>query len=278
MAGAMTYMQRQAARRTDPSKILPGAHRAIVVMRNYFTEDGARTPGTGRVAKYARGPDYHHTLRAPLEALVSHVRRLGNRDTVARAYVDAGPVPERELAHKAGLGWIGRNTMIIHPRFGSHLLLAAVLTNLEIAIDRPFQHDRCGTCRRCVEACPTKAITEERLIDSRLCISYLTIEFGDNIAEELQPNMGNWIFGCDECQDVCPWNVKFARHCDDETLSLSPEFAELNLDELIGMSTEEFRIRFAHSPLKRTGFEGMRRNASIAKNNLEMQSRTRSEN
>jgi epoxyqueuosine reductase len=268
MAGTMTYMQRQAKRRIEPSRILPGADRAIVVTRNYFNPDPQMPEGTGRVAKYARGPDYHDTLQIPLQELVEHVRRIGDDETIARAYVDAGPVPERELAYRAGLGWIGRNTMLIHPEYGSHLFLAVVLTNLDLAIDRPFPHDRCGTCRRCIDACPTGAINEDRMIDSRKCISYLTIEFTGVVAEELRSKMGNWIFGCDLCQNVCPWNVKFAVNADDPVLSLKNDRGAESLEDLVDMSRSEFGRRFAGTALERAGFEGIRRNARNAMRNL----------
>ena len=268
MAGTMTYMHRQAARRLEPVTILPGAIRAIVVMRNHFSVEPVRSPGTGRVAKYARGTDYHEALRIPLQQLVAHVMSLGDGDTIARAFVDAGPVPERELAQRAGLGWIGRNTMLIHPRLGSYQFLATVLTNLELAVDRPFAADRCGTCRRCADSCPTGAILADRMVDSRRCISYLTIEKRGEIAEELHRSMGDWVFGCDICQDMCPWNVKFASPANDALLSLDPRKGEEDLEYLCEASQESFEKRFAQSPLRRPGVDGMRRNACIALKNL----------
>jgi epoxyqueuosine reductase len=237
-------------------------------MRSHFTAEPNRHPDTGRVAKYARGPDYHDVLQAPLQQLADHVRSLGDGDTIARPYVDAGPVPERELAQRAGLGWIGRNTMLIHPRLGSHHFLATVLTNLELAVDEPFSEDRCGTCQRCVESCPTGAIDDERILDSRLCISYLTIEHRGEIAEELQRCMGDWIFGCDVCQNVCPWNVKFATPADDPLFSIDPRRAEENLESLCEMTEDLFVRRFGKTPLGRPGVEGIRRNARIALQNV----------
>jgi epoxyqueuosine reductase len=267
MAGSMTYMHRQARKRLAPSKILPGATRAVVVMRNYFNAEPDRHAGTGLVAKYARGPDYHDVLQAPLSQLVGHITSLGNEGTIARPYVDAGPVPERELAQRAGLGWIGKNAMLIHPKFGSHLFLATVLTNLDLAIDEPFVGDRCGKCQRCLEGCPTKAIDDERMIDSRRCISYLTIEHRGQIADELQRCMKDWIFGCDICQNVCPWNVKFAAPADDPVLSIDPNRAEEDLESLCEVTLESFGGRFGNTPLERTGIDGLRRNARIALQN-----------
>ncbi len=269
MAGTMTYMHRQAARRIEPSRIVSGTDRAIVVMRNYFNEDPEWSPGTGRVAKYARGTDYHLTLRVPLEGLTRHVLELGDGGTIARAYVDAGPVPERELAYRAGLGWIGRNSMLIHPRWGSFFFLAVVLTNLNMSIDSPFLHDHCGSCRKCIDACPTGAVTEDRMIDSRLCISYLTIEYKGQIEEGLQRRMGDWVFGCDECQDICPWNRKFSIASIDPVLQVGRTNAEVGLAELLEMTPDVFHHRFGDTPLGRPGVAGIKRNARIVAKNRE---------
>ena len=205
MAAGMAYMERQAERREDPSSILPGATRAVVVTRNYYSDDPPPTPGTGRVARYARGRDYHSALRQPLTRLADYVKSLGDADTVAQAYCDAGPVPERELAQRASIGWIGKNTMLIDPEHGSFFFLAAILTDLDVAPDLPFEADRCGSCRRCLDACPTGAFPRERVLDSRRCISYLTIELKGPVPEPLRAALGEWVFGCDICQDVCPW-------------------------------------------------------------------------
>ena len=186
----MAYMGRQAARRREPSRILDGASRAVVVTRNYYNADTASRPGHGHVAKYARGRDYHAALEDPLEQLAQYIVSLGSRDTLARAYVDAGPVPERELAQRAGLGWIGKNTMLIDPGRGSFIFLASVLTDLDLALDQPFEVDRCGSCTRCIQACPTDAFPSDRVLDSRRCISYLTIERRGDIDLELHPAMG----------------------------------------------------------------------------------------
>jgi epoxyqueuosine reductase len=268
MAGTMTYMHRQATRRIEPSKILAGADRAIVVLRNYFNDDAEREADTGLIAKYARGPDYHDTLQAPLHDLADHVRHLGGCGTIARVYVDAGPVPERELAFQAGLGWIGRNAMLIHPKHGSFHFIAVILTNLDMCVDKPFPHDRCGSCKRCIEACPTGAITQERMVDSRLCLSYLTIEYAGEIADALRRKMGDRIFGCDECQDVCPWNLKFCVRANDPVLLLDVANSGESLTALLEMSPDTFRKRFGHTPLSRAGPKGLKRNARIAKANV----------
>lgn len=264
MAGTMRYMHRQARRRLEPQTIVPGATRAVVLTRNYYSEDPPPAPGTGRVARYARGPDYHTALQRPLENLAQYVRSLGPTETVAKPYCDAGPVPERELAQRAGLGWIGKNTMLIDPERGSYCFLAVILTNLDLAMDLPFEADRCGTCRRCLDACPTGAFPEPRVLDSRFCISYLTIEHRGDIAPALTTNVGDWVFGCDLCQEVCPWNVKFAEAADDPVLETDPRLAHLDLRDMAGISDREFQQRYGHTALMRRGAAGIRRNARMA--------------
>ncbi len=262
-AGTMTYMHRQAARRAKPAEILPGATRAVVLIREYYQPDTPRPASVGHVAKYARGADYHDTLRPALDALCEHVRSLGDAGTLARAYVDAGPVPERELAQRAGLGWIGKNTMLISPHRGSFFFLATVLTDLDLATDPPFEADRCGTCRQCLDACPTDAFPAPRVLDSRRCISYLTIEHRGDLPPDAPPSRAGWIFGCDDCQDVCPWNHKFARPVHDPVLAQRPDLEWLSLADLAAMSSADFDARFGETPLQRPGADGMRRNARI---------------
>jgi epoxyqueuosine reductase len=264
MAGTMGYMERQLEARLRPESILPGASRAVVVTKHYLTPDPPAEKGKGRVAKYARGRDYHQALKPSLEALARYITSLGGAGTLARYYCDAGPVPERELAQRAGLGWIGKNTMLIDPKRGSYSFIAAVLTDLDLATDSPFEADRCGTCTRCLEACPTKAFAEERVLDSRKCISYLTIEYRSGTIEaDLADRFGDWVFGCDICQDVCPWNVKFAKPPQDELLEPDPHLALLDLEELLSLSEQEFKTRFGPTALMRAGREAMRRNAAV---------------
>jgi epoxyqueuosine reductase len=268
MAGSMRYMQRQMERRLSPSTILPGAHTAVVLVKDYFNADPPERERAGRVAKYARGPDYHKSLIPPLEQLRKLVRSLGNESTVARWYVDSGPVPERELAQRAGLGWIGKNTMLIDPTRGSYTFLASILTDLELAFDAPFEADRCGSCCRCLDACPTSAFIAERLLDARRCISYITIEHRGEIGGELGRRMGNWVFGCDVCQDVCPWNQKFARRTSGGLIGLKSSRAYLDLDWLVRIANSEFQEALAWTPMERAGASGMRRNARVALGNL----------
>ncbi len=263
-AGTMIYMHRQASRRLAPATILPGTTRAVLVRRDYYRPDVAPPGGAGHLAKYARGRDYHDTLRSPLDALACYIRSLGSATTIARAYVDAGPVPERELAQRAGLGWIGKNTMLLTPERGSFFFLAAVLTDLDVAPDAPFEADRCGSCRRCLDACPTNAFPAARVLDSRRCISYLTIEHRGPFDESRSTTLGSWVFGCDVCQDVCPWNQKFAAPVKDPVLEQDAAMEWLDLAQLTAMDADEFHRQFGHTPLTRPGPEGMRRNAAAA--------------
>lgn len=267
MAGTMRYLHRQAAQRREPFRIVPGATRAVVVTRNYATPDPPPRQGTGRIAKYARGRDYHAALRAPLDTLARYLGELGGPTTITRPYVDAGPVPERELAQRAGLGWIGKNTMLIDPRRGSYVFLATVLTDLDLAVDLPFAADRCGTCRRCLDACPTDAFPQPRVLDSRRCISYLTIEHRGAFDAREAALVGDWVFGCDICQDVCPWNEKFAQPADDPILEQQPGLAQLDLVELASLDNQTFERRYGWTPLERPGAPGMRRNARAALTN-----------
>ncbi len=268
MAGTMAYMHRQARLRREPQGILPGATRAIVVTRNYYSASPHPGDGSGRVARYAQRRDYHDALAAPLEELARHVRALGPPGAVTRAFVDAGPVPERELAQRAGLGWIGKNTMLLDPARGSFSFIAVILTSVDAAIDPPFQADRCGTCRRCLDACPTQAFPEERVLDSRRCVSYLTIEHRGDVDPALAGGMGDWVFGCDVCQEVCPWNVRFAVEASDPVLAVDPSLSSLTLAEVVTASDADLNARFGHTALARAGPEGLRRSAAIALDNL----------
>ena len=264
MAGTMGYLRRQAGRRLEPATILPGATHAVVVARNYYSEDPLPTPGTGRVARYARGRDYHAALEPPLAELARYITSLGPKGTMAKPYCDAGPVPERELAQRAGLGWIGKNTMLIDPERGSYCFLAVILTDLDLATDLPFEADRCGTCRRCLDACPTQAFPEPHVLDARSCISYLTIEHRGDVAPDVGAAFGDWVFGCDICQEVCPWNVKFAEAADDPVLEPDPGLARLDLVELSRIPDAEFQRRYGRTALARPGPAGIRRNARLA--------------
>jgi epoxyqueuosine reductase len=271
-AGTMAYIHRQAEKRKDPRTIFRGAKAAVVTLTNYY--HGAVHPGlapgvsnspvTGKVAQYAWSSDYHDVLGERLEHLAAEIRLLapGSR---TRCYVDAGPVPERELAQLAGLGWIGKNMMLIHPEIGSFTFIGVVLTDAELEPDLPFEADRCGTCRRCLDACPTQAFVGPRDLDARACISYLTIERRGDFTAAEQQQVSEWLFGCDICQDVCPWNVSFARATADQGLAARQHVMAPDPDAVATMSDEDFARQYGDTPFSRPGAAGMRRNAAAVR-------------
>lgn len=267
-AGEMAYLHRQAGKRMDPRRIMPDASVAVVTLTNYFHGSARRErdPTGVRVAQYAWSTDYHRVLGARLERLAAVVRELepGAR---TRVYIDAGPVPERELAQRAGLGWMGKNTMLIHPQIGSFTFIGVVLTNAALATDPPFEADRCGSCRACLDACPTAAFVAPRELDARRCISYLTIEHRGEFSQQQAAWLDGWVFGCDVCQDVCPWNQRFAIATDHPELAPRAEVAAPNLTELLELDRTTFTARFDDTAFERPGLAGMRRNATAVRAN-----------
>ena len=261
-AGTMTYLHRQAEKRKDPRLVMPGARSAVVTLTNYFHGSRAPGPRPGAVAQYAWSSDYHVVLGERLEQLAAAIRLLAPGSTT-RCYVDAGPVPERELAQLAGLGWIGKNMMLIHPEIGSFTFIGVVLTDADLEPDPPFEADRCGTCRRCLDACPTQAFVGPRDLDARACISYLTIEHRGAFDATQRAQVGDWLFGCDVCQDVCPWNVSFARETLDPAFAPRPEVAEPDVAALLTLDEAGFQQRYGDTPFTRPGPAGMRRNALV---------------
>lgn len=266
--GTMTYLQRQEEKRADPRRIMLEARVAVVTLTNYFhgSTDPGRKPGGAKVAQYAWTADYHHIVDRRLEQLAQAIRDVvpGAR---TRCYVDAGPVPERELAARAGLGWIGKNTMLIDPRRGSFTFIGVVLTDADLEPDAPFEADRCGTCRACLDACPTDAFPAPHVLDARRCISYLTIEHRADFTPAEQELVGEWLFGCDVCQDVCPWNVRFAQATDDPAWQPRADVATPELDALLDADDATFARRWGDTPFERPGAAGMRRNARAVRAN-----------
>jgi epoxyqueuosine reductase len=260
-AGAMRYLHRQARKRKDPRLIVPEARSVVVVLDNYY--DGHADPGPPpRVARYARGQDYHRVTRERLEPIAQVLRSHGAR--VAHSYVDSGPVPERALALRAGLGWIGKNTMLIRQGTGSFFFIGTIFTDLALDPDRDVATDHCGSCTRCLEACPTGALVEPRVLDATRCISYLTIEQKGPIPEPLAERLEGWVFGCDICNEVCPWNLRFAEPTSAEAYRPGDTLAGAGPDLFDGMDEEEFARRFGDTPLERPGLQGMRRNFHAA--------------
>jgi epoxyqueuosine reductase len=261
-AGEMTYLERGAEKRKDTSRPFPGARSAIVVALDY----GGKQP-PGPIARYARGDDYHDVMLARLETLHRTTEELVGHGIDARAYVDTGPILERDLAQRAGLGWIGKNTNLINPDRGSFFFIGVLLTDLELATDAPFEADRCGTCTKCIEACPTDAILEPRVLDATRCISYLTIEHRSSIATELRPLIGELAYGCDICQDVCPWNHRFAHEAGDAALSAHPQNVDPDVGAFLALDEAQFKDRFRGSPITRAKRRGLARNAAIVLGN-----------
>ena len=268
--GEMDYMARHGAKRSRPDLLVPGTVRVISVRMNYATGDDRHAWSTledserAYVARYALGRDYHKTLRRRLQALADRIgAAIGPFGY--RVFVDSAPVLERALARDAGLGWIGKNTCLIDHRSGSWFLLGELFTDLPLPVDAPAS-DHCGTCRRCIDICPTGAIIAPYQLDARLCISYLTIESRSAIPEPLRPLIGNRIFGCDDCQLVCPWN-KFARRHDEPDFQVRNGLDQASLIELFAWSEETFLRRTEGSALRRTGYHGWLRNIAVALGN-----------
>jgi epoxyqueuosine reductase len=261
-AGTMRYLHRQAARRKTPSLVAPEARSVVVVLDNYYSPDAAADLRAPRVAKYARGEDYHRVTLQRLDRLADFLRQNGAG--FARSFSDAGPVPERELAQRAGLGWIGKNTMLIREGVGSFFFIGSVFTDLVIAADPPFALDRCGSCTRCLDACPTDAFVAPRVLDATRCISYLTIEHRGPIPEERVPELEGFAFGCDICNDVCPWNRRFAEVTQIPEFRPRTDLHGIAVDFFDRMDEAEFARRFGDTPLERPGLAGMRRNVAAA--------------
>jgi len=272
--GDMHYLadDRARARRADPRLILPECKSIFVLAAPYADPKSVEASDgpapAGRVAAYAWGDDYHNIFPPKLQGLVAFIEEQVGQPVPNRYYSDTGPILERNLAQRAGLGWIGKNTCLINPKRGSYFLLAEILLGIELEPDPPFTTDHCGTCTRCIEACPTGCILSDRTIDARRCISYLTIELKGDIPEELRPLLGNWVFGCDVCQMVCPWN-RFATDTIDEAFSPRPDVPRPNLIHELSLSPEAFNRKFKNSPVKRTKRRGYLRNVAVNLGNLQ---------
>jgi epoxyqueuosine reductase len=265
----MGYLARPDAveKRIDPRALMPEVRSIVVVGMNYYPGEFPPSTGCrGRVSRYAWGADYHDVMMEMLSQLADRIAAQVGAPVAHRAYVDFGPLMERELAQRAGLGWFGKNTNLIHPALGSYVFLGELLLGLELEPDTPFAGDRCGSCTACLDACPTGALVAPRVLDARRCISYLTIEHREAIPESLRPPMGDWVFGCDVCQEVCPWNRRFARP--EEPFVLDPARSTLDLIELLALDEHAFRARFQDTPLWRPRRAGLLRNAVVVLGNL----------
>ena len=265
-AAGMHYMARRKSERLNISRLLPGVRSVIVCGWPYNTRrersiDQA-DPRRGWISRYAWGEDYHSVFRKKLREVDSKLHQILHREFESRIFVDTGPVLERVFAYRAGLGWFGKNSCLLHPQWGSYFFLGVILTTLELRADRPLP-DRCGTCRRCLEACPTGALVVPKLLDSRLCISYQTIENRGEIPQELVPRLGRNLFGCDICQEVCPWNQK-APLTEEPAFQPRNGFLAPRLDRFFLQVLQEYPAAFKNSPLKRAKQKGLLRNTVIA--------------
>jgi epoxyqueuosine reductase len=267
-AGEMGYLALGLGRRGDPRNVVPGAKSVLCVAMDYGPGRDPDSDGAGplgAVSCYARGEDYHDLMGDRLSRLLSEIREL-DPSAEGRAYVDTGPVLERDFAARAGIGWFGKHTNLIRKRGGSWFFLGTLILTVDLDFDSPAA-DHCGTCDRCIRACPTGAIVEPYVLDARRCISYLSVELRGAIPRDLRPGMGDWIFGCDVCQDVCPWNAKHARPSREPGFRARPGLEAPDLPELLGMDQVAFSERFRGSPVKRAKRRGLLRNAAVALGN-----------
>ena len=267
--GEMGYLERNAYKRIDPDKVLPGARSIVTLATSYHRED----QNTGPVARYARFSDYHDTLAESLKTLSEFVTRLGGESARSLWYVDTGPLLERDLAQRSGLGFIGKHTNLISRKLGNWIFLSEIITTVAIEPDPP-EKNRCGSCTRCIAACPTEAIRAPFELDARRCISYLTIELKGAIPEELRSAIGTRVFGCDECLAVCPWN-RFAREGNLMKQHLHRDLATPDLVEFLSLDNDQFKRRFANTPMLRAKRRGFLRNVCVALGNMRAHSALR---
>jgi len=258
MNGSMHYMENHFDIRIDPSRLVPGARSVITLLLNYFPGRESLPEGP-LVAKYAYGKDYHEVIRSKLKSLLALIREhIG--EVEGRGFVDSAPVLERSWAVRSGLGWVGKNGNLLHKQAGSFFFIATLIVDLELEYDVPFAGDYCGTCRKCIEACPTEAILENKVVDGSKCISYFTIELKDLlIPGDMKGKFGDWLFGCDTCQDVCPWN-RFSTPTTEEAFSPIPAILNFSTADWEELTEESFKEIFRHSALKRSRYAGIQRN------------------
>jgi len=266
--GTMDYLatDRSCARRADPKQILPECKSILVLATPYSSPSPGRRGAGGevRVASYAQGADYHDILPSRMKELVQFIEEQVGRPIKNRYYTDTGPILERDLAQRAGIGWIGKNTCLINPKQGSYFLLSEIFLDLALEPDAPFVTDHCGTCTRCIQACPTDCILPNRTLDATRCISYLTIELKDDIPTELREKIGDWAFGCDICQMVCPWN-RFAPEGDSAFVNKEPLPAPT---EELSLTPVAFNQRFKRTPIQRAKRRGYLRNIAVVLGNI----------
>ena len=267
--GEMTYLNRNNSKREFPEKLVQGTKRIISVTMNYLPEgyngkDLLASDKKAFISGYARGRDYHKLMRSRLRQLANRIKNHSSHSN--RVFVDSAPVLEKAIAQKAGLGWIGKNTLLLNKNSGSYFFLGEIYTDLELQLDQPKRHNHCGSCTSCLDVCPTDAFVGPNQLDARKCISYLTIEYKGNIPLELRSKMGNRIFGCDDCQIFCPWN-KFTQFTQEDDFLPRHNLDDVALSELFQWSEEEFLTKTVGSPIRRAGYESWLRNIAIALGN-----------
>lgn len=263
MHGEMRYMENHFDKRLDPRLLVDGAKSVISLALNYYTDNTQLDPSAPKISKYAYGVDYHTVIKDKLKQLLQVINeKIG--EVGGRAFVDSAPVLDKAWAQKSGLGWIGKNTNLINKQSGSFFFLAELIIDLELEYDVEPTADHCGTCTRCIDACPTEAIVGPYLVDGSKCISYLTIELKNEIPQEFKGKMDNWMFGCDICQDVCPWN-KFSVLHNEPAFQPHPELLGLNSKDLEDITEDVFQKLFKNSAVKRTKFNGLKRNIEFLK-------------
>ncbi len=263
--GEMEYMARHFDLRTDPTLLVPGAKSIISLAYNYYTDQEQRDPFAPKISKYVYGKDYHKVIKKKLKNFIEEIR-LQIGEVHGRCFVDSAPVMERDWAVRSGLGWMGKNTLLIHPKKGSYFFLAEIICDLELQYDHPIQ-DYCGTCRRCIDACPTDAFSQEGyFLYADRCISYLTIEHRSALPEEFKGKMADYIFGCDICQQVCPWN-RFSTPHREESFRPREDMLKMNRKEWIEMTEKVFDTMFEGSAVKRAKYSGLKRNISFLSEN-----------
>ena len=263
MHGSMQYMENHFDLRVDPSKLVPGARSVITLLLNYFP-DKEQSETAPNISKYAFGNDYHEVIRAKLKLFLQNIKEQVG-EIHGRGFVDSAPVLERAWAQKAGIGWIGKNGNLINKQSGSFFFIATLIVDIELNYEDAFAKDYCGTCTKCIDECPTEAILPDKVVDGSKCISYFTIELKDAlIPEKMKGQFNNWMFGCDVCQDVCPWN-RFSRSTDEISFTPVPEILNFSTSDWEELTEESFKTIFKNSPLKRAKFEGTKRNLNFIK-------------
>jgi epoxyqueuosine reductase len=265
MHGGMKYMENHFELRVDPTRLVPGAKSVITLMLNYYPSEFQLNNGSPKISKYAYGEDYHEVIREKLNILLNKMReRIGNIQ--GRGFVDSAPVLERSWATRSGLGWLGKNGNLITKNGGSFFFICTLIVDLELEYDDPYAKDFCGSCTKCIDACPTDAISENKVVNGSKCISYFTIELKEMlIPQEMNGRFENWAFGCDICQDVCPWN-RFSKPNHEKSFQPIPGILNFTTKDWEGLTEESFAKLFRHSPIKRTKLKGLQRNLRFLNN------------